>query len=129
MIEGLPTARLLVDTASMPVGLGVRAASDLERQLLFRHQDYHLDVMFQDAGAAGSFVWGQIVSCSTGVATVDARVDVHDRSGDLVASAWSDEFGEFSVTTPWERGGSLAVAVADERFVCPVSPERTEDDR
>lgn len=128
MSDGLPTARLLVDTAAMPLSLGFRSAMGLERQLLFRHEDHHLDVMFQEAGAAGSFIWGQIVTCSSGVAAVDARVDVQDDAGSVVASAWSDEYGEFSVTAPWEGSGALAVAVADQQFACAIPPAPTDDE-
>ncbi len=122
-------AELLLDTARTPVVLGTRGAECDGRQLLFRHDGYQVDVMVQEAGRTGRFLWGQVVVTLSGRPCEGAAITFVDAQERVHSTTTTDGFGEFSLAVPAATEGGLNVDVAGRWFLCWLAPQEAPAER
>jgi hypothetical protein len=117
-------AKLLIDTARVPHGLGARGASVAERQLVYRHAALQLDLMLLSGDPAATFVWGQLFRTGSGRPCEGVKVALLDEDERTVGQSTTDAFGEFSFAAPSVDEGALAVESPRGRFLCWLAPEQ-----
>lgn len=110
------TAKLLFDSAARAGMPGMRAMTGNERSLLFKVDDYALDlVVFESAGL--KVVHGQLVSTASDEGIAQAKVQLGE-DGDVVET---DHFGQFSLSTMTPLDGEVLCAFADDvEIACPM---------
>jgi hypothetical protein len=108
-------ARLVFDTFRDPLPQGARAAAATNRQMLFRVDDYDVDVRVEAAGASRFRVSGQVLPGPDrpleDVAGAEVGIVTEGRT---VALCATNEIGEFAFDSLGTGDYSLAIDVNEE---------------
>lgn len=117
----VPKADLLLDTGRAAAGLGMRGPGSAPRQLVYRRGVHQLDVTAPASQGKGGlrFVWGQLLA-SGGAPCVNARVSWLASRGEVLATAETDEFGEFRLAAQAPDDSALLVGASDAAFLCQL---------
>ena len=126
-LAAVPTlvARLLGDTALVPVPAGVRSGRSIARHALFEAGGYSVDLRLEEDDARPQFVVvGQVLDPGGAAAPGEGAEAVLVRAGRVVATGAVNEFGEFRLDCAPARGLTLQVPIdgGARRIDVPVSP-------
>ncbi len=89
-------ARLLFDSLLVPGAAAVRGIGS-ERQLLYRAEDFDIDLQIADEGSQGFLrLLGQVMTLADDLSSVQGGLVRLTREDDVAASATADELGTFA---------------------------------
>ena len=95
---GQAVARLVFDSLSLPATAGIRSTDIMGRQLLYRADDYSVDLQIAPAGHTGADITGQVLkegeAAFESVAGLEVRLS---RAGEARNSTVTDRMGGFTI--------------------------------
>lgn len=120
---GRTAARLIFDSLDRPVLAGVRSTETASRQLLYRADDYSVDLQITPAGPSSASIIGQVLKegeeAFKSVAGLEVRLC---REGKTANSAVTDALGEFKIGGV-ERGSyDLIIELGDRQIAIERLP-------
>lgn len=120
---GAAVARLVFDSFARPQLAGIRSTETANRQLLYRADDYSIDLQVAPTDEARGDLIGQVLreGEETFVSVANRRLSIA-RGDEPVYSAVTDERGEFRISNVDYGTYDLHINVADGRIMISELP-------
>jgi hypothetical protein len=119
---GQSVASLVFDSFSGPVLAGVRSTETADRQLLYRAGDYSVDLQITPSENSRADLIGQVLQEGASLGSVSRlKLDILS-VGQVVASAVTDDMGEFRVSGMKQGVYDLRVELPEGNITVPAVP-------
>ena len=120
---GQALARLIFDSSERPALAGVRSTGVASRQLLYRADDYSIDLQIAPAEHSHASLIGQVLK--EGEAAFESVTGLQvrlARDGETISSAITDSLGEFTIRTVACGEYNLIIELGEQQITIEKLP-------